>query len=43
METTKEKDCDEYVAPIQEEEQLCCCGKELESCPEAYVHMTSGF
>lgn len=25
-----------------EEENKCICGEELESCPDAYVHMTSG-
>ena len=29
-------------APSKEEEELCTCGEELESCPDAYVHMTSG-
>jgi len=29
-------------APSIEEEKYCLCGEELESCPEAYVHMTSG-
>ena len=24
------------------EDELCICGEDLESCPEAYVHMTSG-
>jgi len=32
----------EVGAPTLEEEQLCCCGEELESCPDSYVHMTSG-
>jgi hypothetical protein len=29
-------------APSTEEEELCTCGEDLESCPESYVHMTSG-
>lgn len=29
-------------APSKEEEELCTCGEELESCPDAYVHITSG-
>ena len=29
-------------APTKKEEELCICGEELESCPESYVHMTSG-
>ena len=29
-------------APTIEEEEVCICGENLESCPESYVHMTSG-
>ena len=29
-------------APTNKEEEFCICGEELESCPESYVHMTSG-
>ena len=29
-------------APTIEEDAICVCGEELESCPDAYVHMTSG-
>lgn len=29
-------------APTIEEDTICACGEELESCPDAYVHMTSG-
>ena len=29
-------------APSKEEEELCTCGESLKSCPESYVHMTSG-
>ena len=29
-------------APTIEEEEVCLCGENLESCPESYVHMTSG-
>lgn len=30
-------------APTIEEEQTCTCGKVLESCPQAYEHMSSGY
>lgn len=29
-------------APSNEEDGLCPCGKILESCPDSYVHMSSG-
>lgn len=29
-------------APSIEEDQLCACGDEINYCPDAYGHMTSG-
>ena len=39
---TEDQIRDMVAAPSIEEEKYCLCGEELESCPEAYVHMTSG-
>ena len=29
-------------APSQEEEQTCMCGESIDTCPDAYSHMTQG-
>ena len=36
------QDLVEVTVSDEYEDGLCICGEELESCPEAYVHMTSG-
>lgn len=30
-------------APSVEDESICMCGESIDSCPDAYDHMTHGF
>jgi len=40
---TEDQIRDAVGAPSREEENVCLCGKEIDSCADAYEHITSGY
>jgi hypothetical protein len=39
---TEDQIRDAVGAPSTEEENICLCGKEINSCGDSYTHMTQG-